>query len=79
MGVTPQTLRKWEAAGHLVPLRKGAGGTRYYSASQLLGHETGDLTTVCYTRVSSHDQNADLERQADLLEAYCAAMAGRFW
>ena len=73
LGVTPQTLRQWETTGHLVPVRKGAGGTRYYSASQLLGHQTDDLATVCYARVSSHDQKADLERQAALLETYCAA------
>ena len=73
LGVTPQTLRKWEATGHLVPVRKGAGGTRYYSASQLLGQQTGDLPTVCYARVSSHDQKGDLKRQAALLETYCAA------
>ena len=29
--------------------------------------------TVCYARVSSHDQKANLERQAALLETYCAA------
>ena len=73
LGVTPQTLRKWEATGHLVPTRKSPGGTRYYSASQLLNHRSGDLTTVCYARVSSHDQKGDLERQAALLETYCAA------
>ena len=73
LGVTPQTLRQWETTGHLVPVRKGAGGTRYYSASQLLGHQTDDLPTVCYARVSSYDQKADLERQAALLETYCAA------
>ena len=73
LGVTPQTLRKWEALGHLVPTRKSPGGTRYYSTSQLLGHHPGGLPTVCYARVSSHDQKADLERQAALLETYCAA------
>ena len=73
LGVTPQTLRKWEATGHLVPTRKSLGGTRYYSASQLLGHRSDDPPTVCYARVSSHDQKADLERQAALLEGYCAA------
>lgn len=29
--VTPKTLRKWEATGYLVPVRKNPGGTRYYS------------------------------------------------
>ena len=73
LGVTPQTLRKWEATGHLVPVRKSAGGTRYYSTNQLLGQQTGDWPTVCYARVSSHDQKEDLERQVSLLEIYCAA------
>ena len=56
-----------------MPTRKSPSGTRYYSASQLLGHQSDDLPTVCYARVPSHDQKADLERQATLLESYCAA------
>ena len=31
------------------------------------------MPTVCYARVSSHDQKADLDRQQALLESYCAA------
>ena len=31
---------------------------------------------MCYARVSSHDQKADLKRQQAVLEAYCA---GRGW
>ncbi len=74
LGVTPQTLRKWESTGYLVPLRKTPGGTRYYSQAQLLGLKSDDATlTVCYARVSSHDQKTDLERQQALLESYCAA------
>ena len=73
LGVTPQTVRKWEAAGHLVPTRKSPSGTRYYSVNRLLGHHSDDLPTVCYARVSRHDQKGDLERQAALLETYCAA------
>ena len=34
--------------------------------------------TVAYARVSSHDQRADLERQQQLLELYCAAQGWPF-
>ena len=33
--------------------------------------------TICYARVSSYDQKADLERQHAALEAYCAAKGWR--
>lgn len=32
-----------------------------------------DLKTVAYARVSSHDQKADLDRQKQFLEMYCAS------
>ena len=63
-----------------MPVRKSVGGTRYYSANQLLGQKTGDLPTVCYARVSSHDQKGDLERQASLLgELLHLLMVGPLW
>jgi putative resolvase len=34
---------------------------------------TGARLTLCYARVSSHDQKDDLKRQVALLESYCAA------
>jgi putative resolvase len=36
-----------------------------------------DAPTVCYARVSSHDQKEDLQHQQDMLEAYCAAKSWR--
>jgi len=36
-----------------------------------------DAPTVCYARVSSHDQKADLDRQHEMLETYCAAKGWR--
>jgi predicted site-specific integrase-resolvase len=77
LGVAIGTLRKWEASGELVPARKTAGGTRYYAVADLLGLGDSDAPTVCYARVSSHDQKADLERQHAMLEAYCAAKGWR--
>jgi len=37
LGVTTQTLRKWEEDGQLLPDRKTAGGTRSYNLERLLG------------------------------------------
>ena len=57
-----------------MPARRTLGGTRYYSTAQLLGLKSDDAAlTVCYARVSSHDQKADLDRQQALLESFCAA------
>lgn len=77
LGVSIQTLRKWELTGELIPARKTKGGTRYYAVSDLLGQQAADMPTICYARVSSHDQKDDLERQHAALEAYCAAKGWR--
>ena len=79
LGTTPGQLRKWEASGELLPARKTRGGTRYYATSELLGRQAAvaDPLTVCYARISSHDQKADLDRQHAALEAYCAMKGWR--
>jgi predicted site-specific integrase-resolvase len=77
LGCSISTLRKWEATGELLPARKTAGGTRYYATADLLGLGDADAPTVCYARVSSHDQKDDLDRQHAMLEAYCAAKGWR--
>ena len=77
LGVSISTLRKWEASGELLPSRKTAGGTRFYATADLLCLGDSDAPTVCYARVSSHDQKDDLERQHAMLEAYCAAKGWR--
>ena len=79
LGTTPGQLRKWEATGELRPARKTTGGTRYYAIADLIGRQASisDPLTVCYARVSSHDQKADLDRQQATLEAYCAGQGWR--
>lgn len=77
LGTTPAQLRKWEASGELLPARKTKGGTRYYAVSDLVGISNEAAPTLCYARVSAHDQKADLERQHAVLEAYCAAKGWR--
>ena len=78
LGVDVKTLRRWEQSGELVPDRKSAGGTRYYELAKILELGDEDAPTVGYARVSSHDQKHDLVRQAQLLEAFCAAKGWRF-
>ena len=75
LGVSPTTLRRWEASGRLVPERT-RGDRRRYRLSELRPDlerkERSARQTVAYARVSSHDQKADLERQKQVLEMYCA-------
>ncbi len=72
LGTDHSTLRKWESTGELLPARKTKGGTRYYDVAELMGFSNEAAPTLCYCRVSSHDQKADLDRQQELLEAYCS-------
>ncbi|MGI9283569.1 MAG: IS607 family transposase, partial [Endozoicomonas sp.] len=67
----------WESTGELLPARKTKGGTRYYDVAELMGFSNEAAPTLCYCRVSSHDQKADLDRQQELLEAYCSAKGWR--
>jgi putative resolvase len=74
LGVSIQTLRRWELSGSFLPDRKSGGGTRYYDLDRLLGFKkTDNNLTIAYARVSSHDQKDDLARQAKLLSSYCTS------
>ena len=74
LGITPQTLRRWEKSGQLLPDKRSEGGTRYYDIDRLLG-VTSKESTLTYgcARVSSHDQKEDLQRQKQVLSPYCAS------
>ena len=79
LGVSIQTLRRWEEIGYLVPERKSQGKTRYYDLDQLIGKKNfeNDLT-IAYARVSSHDQKKDLQRRLRLLQAIVQGKVGIF-
>ncbi|MBM3207881.1 MAG: MerR family DNA-binding transcriptional regulator [Chlamydiae bacterium] len=63
LGVSIQTLRRWELAGILLPHKKTKGMTRYYDKNKLLGLKIQETDlTIAYARVSSHDQKEDLTR-----------------
>ncbi|MDE2254658.1 MAG: recombinase family protein, partial [Betaproteobacteria bacterium] len=77
LGVSAQTLRRWEREGRLLPDERTAGGRRRYDLARLKPElfraaDESARRTVAYARVSSPDQKDDLERQKQVLEIYCA-------
>jgi predicted site-specific integrase-resolvase len=82
LGVSPQTLRRWEREGRLLPDERTPGGQRRYDLARLrpeLFHAPeSQRRTIAYARVSSHDQKDDLERQKQVLELYCARQGWTF-
>ncbi|MBD2022286.1 IS607 family transposase [Leptolyngbya sp. FACHB-36] len=74
LGVSRDTLRRWEAAGKIAVERTPAGHRRY-DLAQLRGlvpHRTPtERITLAYARVSMQSQKKDLKNQVNLLEDYC--------
>ena len=81
LNVSQDTLRKWDKANKLKPL-KTAGGHRRYdtdSLDEFLGvkekpKEGTPIACATYARVSSNEQKqkGDLDRQSQRLSEYCA-------
>jgi putative resolvase len=82
LGVSNQTLRRWEKEKRLIPSHRTSGGQRRYDAQQIQPHTVHKIQhpkpTIAYARVSSHDQKEDLERQVKMLEMYCSAQGWSF-
>ena len=76
LGVSRDTLRHWEKSGKIT-VERTVKGHRRYNLAALLGAQSrtavANKKTIAYARVSSHDQKADLVRQVQLLESFCAA------
>src|SRR3990167_6347715 len=77
LGVSVSTMRRWEREGKLKKPMLTEGKHRRYWLSQLrplkLNPDKLQDQTIAYARVSSHDQQSDLERQKKVLEMYCAS------
>ena len=75
LGVAVGTLRRWHRQGRLAPAGRTVGDHRRYLRDTLrLGLDesaTAVGKTVCYARVSSHDQAEQLKTQAARLEKHC--------
>jgi putative resolvase len=76
LGVSQDTLRRWERAGKITAERT-ARGHRRFDLSKLLGRSSVASNhkqyTLAYARVSSHDQKNDLDRQVQVLQNFCSA------
>lgn len=81
LNVSQDTLRKWDRADKLKPL-KTVGGHRRYDTDildEFIGTkkrqcENTPISCATYARVSSHEQKqkGDLDRQSQRLSEYCA-------
>ena len=82
LGVSTQTLRRWEKDKKLLPDERTNGNQRRYDLSKLRPqyfHSSDQAgKTIAYARVSSHDQKKDLERQKEMLEMFCASQGWTF-
>jgi len=77
LGVSTQTVRRWEKTGKLPPANRTIGGQRRYNPSALITSSSVPKQeaqpTLPYARVSSHDQKDDLARQENILSMFCAS------
>lgn len=76
LGVSISTLRRWEKEGRLKSEETGSKHRRYDLMKlkpELRQSVADNRKTIAYARVSSSDQRADLERQKQVLELYCAS------
>lgn len=83
LGVSTQTLRRWEREGKNVAVQRTKGGQRRYDLSKMRPLAIGpekvfEGITLAYARVSSHDQKEDLQRQEKMLEMFCSSHGWTF-
>ena len=81
LGISIDTLRRWERVGKITSMRT-QGGHRRYDKKELIKFKMGDNSenriTIAYCRVSSSDQKEDLQRQIENVSQYCIANGYQF-
>ena len=81
LGVSRDTLRRWEAAGK-IEVERTPSGHRRYDLVQLRGlvpcRVASDRMTVAYARVSNPNQKKELKHQISILESFCAENGWNF-
>lgn len=82
LGVSSQTLRRWEREGKGIEVKRTIGGQRRYDVSKLpfqkFPVKMEHPLTIAYARVSCYDQKADLLRQEEMLGMFCSAKGWQF-
>jgi putative resolvase len=82
LGVSAQTLRRWEREGKGIAAQRTSGGQRRYELSKLQPlppeNPSKAALSIAYARVSSHDQKEDLIRQEKMLEMFCTSHGWQF-
>lgn len=82
LGVSTQTLRRWERTGKIPAASRTNGNQRRYSHSLLKPSKSDSKEkirpTLAYARVSSHDQKQDLQRQENMLSMFCSSQGWSF-
>ena len=75
LGVSVVTVRRWERLGKIKSSFRTIGDHRRFDIYQLRDRfkQENKQKTICYTRVSSHDQKKDLKTQSQKLINYCQA------
>jgi predicted site-specific integrase-resolvase len=81
LGVSRDTLRRWEASGK-IQVERTPSGHRRYDLAQLRGltlpkSET-ERVTVAYARVASSRQKQELKNQIDILTNFCQENGWQF-
>lgn len=81
LGVTPQTLRQWDANGYFVPSQRRSNGYRYYTkeqveqfAEQFNTIKNKNRINIGYCRVSTNKQKDDLARQVENVDLYLKSL-----
>ena len=75
VGVSQETLRRWEKTGKIQVERTPRGHRRYDLSKSSTARSqklNSAKNTLGYARVSSHDQKEDLIRQIQVLEQFCS-------
>lgn len=82
IGVSIQTIRRWEREGKIKSERT-EGGHRRYDLDEVISYaerkkNPPEKVAVGYVRVSTNKEEDDLKHQKQLIELYCAAKGCKY-